>query len=410
MNFASFIARRYFFSAKIPGTVHVISAVSMLGVLVGSAALIIILSVFNGFEKMILSLYNSFDPDFKIEKKEGKYFTLSEGRLDSIAELDGVVAYSPIIEENTLAKFGDKQTFGKMKAMDSRYLHYLGIDSMVFIGEASLTDGSYPLALVGSGVAGNLSLSVYDQFKSLKLYIPDKESRAILNPRKAFKTGTLRSSGIFSIQKEFDDKYIIVPLSFGRDFVDESGAMTSFELIINEQADISTTKEALAGILGDEFRILDRFEQHSFLYKILRSERVATYLILTFVLLIAAFNLIGSLTMLAIEKKKDSAILASLGARGEQIKRIFLYQGLFLSLAGALVGLGLGALICWIQQTYGIVSLGGGSFVLEYYPVDMVWTDFILVLLTVGIIGFIASYYPARTAFKTLSYRELNTR
>lgn len=407
MNLAFKIARKYFFSGKINGVVHIISAISMLGVLVGTAALIIILSVFNGFESLVLSLYNTFDPDVKIMPAQGKYFSLSDEQKNKLDNLNGLIAYSPIIEENVLLRYGEEQTFAKIKGIEPHFLATTGIDTTVFLGSPLLFQNGRRQALVGMGVSAKLSISVYNDYASLKFYLPKADKKVILNPRKAFNEAKIAPGGIFSIQKDFDDKYVLTPYSFAADLTKHPNELTALELNFDKGFDLDKAKALCKKALGDGFIIQDRFEQHSFLYKILRSEKLAVYLILTFVLLIAAFNLIGSLTMLSIEKKKDVAIIASLGAERNLIKKVFLYQGLMLSFTGAFSGILIGTLICWIQQKYSIIQLGGGTFVTEAYPVEFNGTDHILVAITVFGIGYLASYFPAKTAANKIDYKQL---
>lgn len=410
MNLPLKIARRYFFSRKVSGVVHVISGISVLGVVVGTAALIIILSVFNGFEKLVVSLYNDFDPDIKVLPISGKHFVENRAAIDRLANINGVWAASPVIEENVLARYDDNQTFARIKGVEPAFLHTVGIDSAVFIGESVIQEGSFAYALVGMGVSGKLGINVYNDLRYLQLFIPKGDKKVIINPNRAFNKASIRPSGIFSLQREFDDKYIITPIGFAKSLTGKDKSISAIEINVDPQRDLGEVKAEVQAIVGDDFKVLDRFEQHSFLYRILRSEKMAVYLILSFVLLIAAFNLVASLSMLAIEKKKDITILNSMGLTKQGIESIFLSQGLLLSLGGATIGLLLGVFICLIQQYFGIIGLGGNSFVTDAYPVELKAADILLVFVTVLVIGWLASYIPAKNSMKSVNINELQTR
>lgn len=411
MNLSWKIARKYFFSGKVAGVVHVISGISMLGITIGTAALVIILSVFNGFEELVVSLYNSFDPDIKIESEKGKYFTYEKEWLNEIASIEDVSGVSPVIEENVLAKYSDNQTFAKIKGLDPQFLPTIGLDSAVFLGEPILQKDNFSYALVGMGVSGKLGLNIYSDFRYLQLFIPKHDKRVVINPRKAFNKASIRSSGVFSIQREFDDKYILLPLPFAASLVGRNSEITSIEVNVANSASLFDVQDQIKELMPKEnFRVLNRFEQHAFLYRILRSEKSAVYLILTFVLLIAGFNLIGSLSMLAIEKKKDVAILGAMGMEGQLIRRVFLKQGIMLSMTGACIGMLLGIAVVLLQKQFGFVKLGGGSFVTESYPVFLNAADLIVIFITVSAIGFLGSYLPAIRAYKKVQIQELQSR
>ena len=410
MNLPFKIARRYFFSGKISGVVHIISGISMLGVVVGSGALIVVLSVFNGFENLVVFMYNTFDPDLKVLPREGKFFAADDSTIKELRLLDNVMSMSPIIEENVLARYDKNQTFARIKGIEPEFLSTLGIDTTVFIGEPTIANGNFPYALLGMGISGKLGVNVYNDFRFLQLYIPKADKRVIINPRRAFNKQTIRPSGVFSIQREFDDKYILAPLDFVKVLTQKNDEYSSIEVSLVPGSNVSNIQEKVQEIMGDDFKVLNRFEQHSFLYRILRSEKMAVYMILTFVLLIAAFNLVASLSMLAIEKKKDITILSSMGLDARRIKAIFLQQGIMLSVAGAIIGIGLGSLLCYVQQEFGLVELGGQSFVTNIYPVKLHWPDVLIVFATVLVVGFIASWLPARNSIKSVQISELQSR
>lgn len=376
----------------------------------GSAALIIVLSVFNGFENLVVSMYDTFDPDIKILPKEGKFFEQNDSLIQEMRLMDGVLALSPVLEENVLARYDENQTFARIKGIEPEFLPTLGLDTTVFIGDPIIANGNFPYALIGMGVSGKLGVNVHNDFRFLQLYIPKGDKRVLLNPRRAFNKQSIRTSGIFSIQREFDDKYIIAPLSFAKGLVGKKNELSALEISLEPGTDVSQVQEVLKEKLGSTFKVLNRFEQHSFLYRILRSEKTAVFMILTFVLLIAAFNLVASLSMLAIEKKKDITILSSMGMDSEQIKSIFLRQGLMLSISGAAIGIFLGSVICLLQEHYGLVELGGDSFVTNIYPVVLRWPDVLAVFATVLVVGTLASWLPARNSVKSIQISELQSR
>lgn len=410
MNLPFKIALRYFFSGKVSGVVHIISGISMLGVVVGSAALIIVLSVFNGFENLVVSMYDTFDPDIKVLPKEGKFFEQDNEVIEELRLLDGVLSLSPVLEENVLARYDENQTFARIKGIEPQFLPTLGLDTTVFIGEPIIANGNFPYALVGMGVSGKLGINVHNDFRFLQLYIPKGDKKVLLNPRRAFNKQAIRASGIFSIQREFDDKYIIAPLTFTKGLVGKNNELSALEISLEADAKLESVQDLIKEKLGEDFKVLNRFEQHSFLYRILRSEKTAVFMILTFVLLIAAFNLVASLSMLAIEKKKDITILSSMGMDQSRIKSIFFRQGLMLSLSGAIIGIFIGSVICLLQQHFGLVKLGGDSFVTNIYPVMLRWPDVLAVFATVLVVGSLASWLPARNSVKSIQLNELQSR
>lgn len=390
--------------------VNLISGISLFGVSIGTAALIVILSVFNGFENLVISLYDSFDSEFKVEPLQGKYFEVNGSQLDEIESWPGVSAVTPVIEENVLAKFNDKQTLATMKAIYPAYLSTVGLDTHnVYVGDVSIFDGVNHLAIVGSGVASKLDLNIYDQFNSMQLYIP-KAKKVVLNPRRAFSKMNIRPSGVFSIQKEFDDKYIVLPYNFGADLALKPNQATSIEVNIEKGVNPSPIRQKLSALFGPDFDVKNRQEQHSFIHKILNSEKFFVYLILSFVLLIAAFNLVGTLTMLAIEKKKDVAILSSLGMDAVGLQRVFALHGLIMSFTGAMIGLGVGTLMCYLQMKFEIITIPGATFVANAYPVAFNGYDHLLVLGTVAVIGFLASWLPSKNIGKQVDLSQLQVR
>ncbi|MCB0737803.1 MAG: ABC transporter permease, partial [Bacteroidetes bacterium] len=297
-----------------------------------------------------------------------------------------------------------------MKAINPDYLTTMGIDSTnVYVGDALIERNSTPLALIGSGVAAKLDLNVYDQQRLLQLFMP-KAKKIVLNPARAFTKKYIRPSGIYSIQKEFDDKYVLLPYSYGEKLTLKHNKATHIEVNMHLGANESQIKSRLQTLFGYDFSVKTRQEQHDFIHKILNSEKLAVYLILSFVLLIAAFNLVGTLTMLAIEKKKDMAVLSSMGLSKLAMVRVFSYHGLLMSGIGAAIGLFLGTMLCMLQMQFGFISIPGATFVANAYPVAFNGTDHLLVLLTVVVIGFLASWLPAKAIGGKIDLGELQSR
>ncbi len=406
------IARRYFFSRQIKGVVHVISGISLLAITVGTFALITVLSVFNGFEALVSQLFNTFDSDLKLLPEKGKYFVLSAEELAKIRGLEGVMAVSPIIEENALFVYRDNQTVGTFKAMLPEFLPSTGIDTMIRLGEGILAEDGVNYSLVGADVATKLKLPGIDEFNPVQIYLPKRGRVNTLDPTQSFHIESVNQGGIFSTLQEFDSKYMLIPLSLGSALVEQDTAFTSYEVNLASEQKRKVIQQEIAAIVGEQVKVLDRFQQQPTLYKVMRSEKLGTYLILTFILLIAAFNLTGALMILAIEKQRDAGILQTIGLTVGATRRIILMDGLLYSVGGGLVGLLLGTVICYLQQQYGFVPISSGesTFVVKAFPVRFKVSDFFLVLVTVTALGALASWYPARNAFRLDTVRLLKGR
>lgn len=409
MSLPFFIARRYFFSKKSQRAINIISMISVVGVMIGTAALIIVLSVFNGFENLILGLYNSFDPDIKITAAYGKSFPESQLTIARLQHLDGISTVTKVVEENALVKYHDKQYIITIKGVSDEFEKMTGIDSMLADGEFKLKNGDTDFAVVGGGIAYYLQLNVHDLFSQLEIYAPRKTAESLLNPEEAFNRRFISAAGVFSVQQEFDSKYIIVPLRFAHEILESDSQLTALEIGLLPHADADAIQEQVAALAGAKFLVKNRYQQHELIYKIMKSEKWAVFLILTFILIIATFNVISSLTMLVIEKKKDISILHSMGADTNLLRKIFMTEGLFITGIGAFSGLALGFVICLLQQKFGLVQLGSdGSFVIDAYPVHMEALDFFYVLVTVFVIGFIAAWYPSKRLIGTsLNFKEV---
>lgn len=382
--------------------------ISVSGVLVGTAALIIVLSVFNGFENLILRLYDSFDPDIRIEATHGKNFPASAVSLEHLRNDPGVQHVMPVIEENALVRYSERQFIVTLKGVDQSFSKYSGIDTMLVDGSCILERGDTDYALIGSGVAYSLQLGLGNYNTPIEIYAPKRDASSLLNPEEAFNRRYVQPSGIFAIQQEYDSRYVLVPFRFAQELFEYDSLVTSIEVTLKKDADTQETLSRLEALIGPDFGVKDRFHQHEQIYRIMKSEKWAVFMILTFILIIATFNIIGTLSMLVIEKKKDIAILHSMGANQQMLRSIFLTEGLFINLIGCIIGIATGFLICLGQQHFGWITLSGsGSFVIDAYPVKMEVLDFVYVFATVFTIGFVAAWYPAhRMVSKSL---DLNT-
>lgn len=364
-------------------------------------ALIVVMSVFNGFEGVIISLLNSFNPDLSITIVDGKTFKTDVFPKDEIKKVPGLAYYTEIVEENALLKYQSKQYIATIKGVGSEFREMSRLDTMMVSGDFILSRGNNDFAIFGAGVAHHLGININDFIDPISMYVPKRNKTIGVNPIDAFETKSIFPSGVFVVQQEFDIKYVIVPLRFARELLDYQDEVTSIEIGIEPGSNVDDIKTRIQKIVGSDYVIKNRFEQQAFIYKIMKSEKWATFLILSFILLIAIFNVIGSLSMLILDKRKDISILSSLGANNQTIKRIFLLEGIMISVFGAITGLILGGLICWIQQTFGVIGIpSADSFAIDAYPVSLKLLDFVYVFLTVFVIGFLAAIFPVRQISK----------
>jgi lipoprotein-releasing system permease protein len=397
VNLRYFIAQRYLFSKKSTHVINVISGITALGIALGTMALVVILSVFNGLESLIVNRFNSFDSDLKIQPVIGKTFIPDSTTLKLLNETPGVSRFSEIIEENALIRYEESYHPFTIKGVSPTYAAITGIDTMMINGRFMLEYQGSPVAVVGMEVSSYLSVSL-NFISPLRIYVPDRTSGFTDNPEKAFKIKNIYPVGIYSIDPDIN-QYVIVPISFARELLEYKKEVSAIEIQFNKGANETTVKRAIKKIFGTAFSIKNRYEQHETLYRIMKSEKVIVFLILAFILLIASFNVIGSLTMLIIEKKEDVVTFRSLGMSITEIRKLFLLEGWLISVFGALAGLAMGALFCVLQQKYGFIPMQGSSpnsFIVNSYPVDMRILDFIMSLVTVLIIGYIASRFPVR--------------
>lgn len=407
MNLPLHIARRYMISKKSHNIINVISGISVMGITVGTMALIVVLSVFNGFEAIVSSLYNSFNPDLELTVDKGKTFTLQDVRAEEIRKIPGVIHLTEVVEENALMKNGNRQYIGRIKGVSEEFNLMTGIDSAIIDGDYILQRGDMACGVFGAGVSYHLGIVPNLTDDPVEIFVPSRSADFKPGLEQPFNRGNLLPSGVFSIQQDFDVSIVLVPTWFARELLEYTNELTALEIGLEENADVGNIKASVQAIAGDAYSVKDRFEQEELLYKIMNSEKWVIFLILAFILMIATFNVIGSLSMLIIDKQKDIAVLHSMGASYALIRRIFLFEGLLISLTGAITGLAIGGAISWVQQEFGLLKLGqeGGSFIIDAYPVVVQGMDFVYVFLTVFVIAYFAAWLPVRRISK--KYLEL---
>ena len=407
MNFPFFIARRYLFSKKSTHAINVISGISVVGVAIATMALVVTLSVFNGFHDLVASFFTSFDPQLKITPVEGKSVAADDPVLTQIRQLPQIEVATECVEDQALAIYKSRQMMVMIKGVDDNF------DQLTHIKEILIGDGDFCLhaadmdyGILGIRLAEQLATGYsYDQ--PLHIYAPRREGQFDLtNPTEAFEEDDLYSPGVlFNVrQAKYDKNYIITSIAFARRLFDQQGMLTSLELRLKPGSNFERTKSEIKQLCGDRFTVKDRFEQQDDTFKIMKIEKFIAYIFLTFILMVACFNIIGSLSMLIIDKKNDVVTLRNLGANDKQITRIFLFEGRMISAIGAVIGIIIGLLLCWLQQRFGLVALGSssGSFVINAYPVSVHPEDIVLIFITVLVVGFLSVWYPVRYFAKRL--------
>ena len=398
MNFPLFIARRYFTSKKKKSFISLISNISMLGVGVGTMALVIVMSVFNGMEELNRQLFRSFDPDLKITPAKGKRFTVTPAQLTQIQKTEGVKFATQVVEDNALASYGDRKVVVKLKGVDETYTQRHQLDTSMIEGKLSLLEDGEPKAVVGGTVQQLLGISTNDILTPLELWYPRSDTKTLnLNSTDAFNQQIIRVGGVYMLELRFDD-YVIVPLDFATELLNYGAQRSALEIQLKPNADPDQVKQLLVEKLGDKFQVRTRDEQNEDLLRAIRIEKLFVTVTLALIILVAAVNIFFSLSMLVIEKRDDIRMLFAMGATASMVKRIFLFEGSLVALTGAIVGLVLGVVICWLQQTYGLVSMGMVSSLVDAYPVKMEWPDFVITALTVIAVTITVSYLPAKRA------------
>ncbi len=398
MKTAFYIARRYLISKKSVNVINLISGISVAGVTVGTFALVVILSVFSGLESTIKSLFSTFDPDIKIANViSGKPFEISSLNIDQISQTDGVRSVTPVIEKDVFLMYEKRMYFATLKGVPADYNKISAPDSIPIVsGKFLLEANKIPYALVGQGVAYYLSVGL-NFTEAIHIYTLKDEVNGRPTIDNTFNHSTIYASGIFSSQQEIDSKYVLVPFDYAKELFEMENRVSTLEIRLKKGIQPEKVKAAIVGKIGNKFEVKTRFEQHELFYKVMQSEKWAIFFILAFVLVIASFNILGSLSMLIIDKKTDISVLQSMGANQKLIRTIFLFEGWMISLAGAFLGIALGVFVCWIQIRFGILKVpGDGSFIFTAYPVKIRISDLLAIFALVSGIGFLAAWYPIR--------------
>ena len=386
MRLPLFIAKRYLLAKKSHNLIDIITWISIIGISVGAFALIVVLSAFNGLEQVISSMSNRLTPDLQIAAVKGKTIDLEAFPMDQVKAVRGIEAVMPTITDDALLRANDKQHIGQVKGVGSPYFEW------------TLTEGT---AVPGVGVAWHLGINPNNPYAMVRVYVPKRGNASQMSLENGFNSDVLTVQSVFSTDQELDEKLVLVPFNWLAQLVEYENKATNIELFLSPDAEANKVKKSVKSIVGDDFSVKDRYEQQATLYKIMRSEKWAVYIILTFILILATFNVVGSLSMLMIEKRKDTEILKAMGADNRLIKKIFVNEGLLISVAGGIIGLLLGIILVLLQQKYGFVKFGtGGNYVVDAYPVLLKLQDVLLIFATILVVGCTSAYLTVRHAMR----------
>ena len=401
MNLSLRIARRYLFAKKSTNAINIITGIAVFGIAVGSAALVLVLSVFNGFEDLITTMYSNFNPDIKATPTRGKTFEADTVMLEKLMALEGVEQVSRTLEEVAFFEYKDNQDFGTLKGVDENFNKVVGIDTTVREGRYSFEENGRQLAILGLGMRNKLGANVGDRFTELAVYMPKREQSSGLfgQQLQPFRRRYIYPGGTFVIQQEFDNQYVLAPLEFARELSGTESEVSALEIRMAPGAEATQVIAAVQSVMGPDFDVKGRYEQESSFLRLMQVEKWLSYAIASLMMLLVAFNIVGALWMVVLEKQKDIAILKSMGALNTSVRNIFLNEGLLLSLLGIGMGFALAIVLYTLQKTVGIISVPG-NFVVDAYPISMRLIDFIIVAVTVIAIGGLASVPPALRAMK----------
>jgi lipoprotein-releasing system permease protein len=402
LNFPLLIARRYLFAKRSTNAINIITGISVFGIAIGTAALLLVLSVFNGFEDLLSGLFGHFNPQIKITAAKGKTFEADSLVLAKIRALPGVLYASETLEEIAFFEYEGSQDFGVLKGVDDVFARVNNIDSTVREGEYRLQIEDRNLAVLGAGVRNKLSVNVENVLAAMTIYMPTDEPGGVLD--KPFKTRSIYPVGTFAIQQDFDGQYVLTNLDFMRELLDASpGTVSALEIKCQSKSQVAEVKEQIRGLLGEGFTIKDEYEQNEAFFKVMQLEKWMGFAITSLMLVLMAFNTIGALWMIVLDKQKDISILKNMGATDRTVHRIFLLEGLLLTLLGMTIGLALAVGLYFAQKTWGLITIPQG-FLVETYPIEMRLTDFVPVILTVVIIGLLAALPPAQRAVRVSGF------
>ncbi len=411
MNFHFFVARRYLFSKKSHSAINVISLISVIGIALATTALVCVLSVFNGFRDLVSSLFTAFDPQLELVTSTGATFKSNDPVVNKVKNFQDVEITSGILENNALARYDGKQTMIMLRGVDDNYGECTDIENILYgTGHFVLHADFLNYAIPGIRVALLLNMTT-DFINPLEIYAPRPgEQINMMDPTQNFNMDELNSSGnVFNVnQKQYDTEYVLCPLTFAQNIFEKNNELSSLAIRLKENTDIGKTKKSLQKLVGSNFKILDRYEQQADIFHIMTIEKLMAYIFLTFILFIACFNIIASLSMLIIDKRRDIQTLHDLGASEQTICKIFISEGRLISIIGAILGLGIGLLLCYLQSTFGLVRLGeqSGTFIVDAYPVSVYAGDILIIFITVIIVSFIASWYPVKYLSKRFLQKE----
>ena len=400
MSLLNFLfAWRYFKAKKSTNAINIISWISIIAVVIGTAALILVLSVFNGFEGLVKSLYSTFYTDLKISPVTGKTILITPAQIQKIKSLKEIKNYSLVVEEKALLQNGDYQSVVYLKGVDDNYRYTSGVAGHLVKGNYDLGTVDTPKLILGAGVENAIHILADRNLFTLKIYLPRKSNTEQINLLEDISADTINTSGTFLIQEAFDNKYGITNIDFVKNHMGfKADEYSEVELAVMRQGDEDMMKKKIESLLGKEYTVQTRYEQNSSLYSVMRFEKYAIFCIFILVLIVAAFNMIGALSMLVLEKQKDIQVLQAMGADKSWIRKVFLSEGILLAFIGAAAGMIMAALLCYIQIKFMLIPLEGASFIINYYPVKMVASDFLVVCITVFIIAMAASWYPSKRA------------
>ena len=395
MNFSLFVARKYFWSGKKKMFINVISIISMFLVTVGTAVLIIVLSVFNGLEDLLRSLHNHFDPEIQVTALRNKSFRTNPFMIDSLGNIEGVGIVTEVIEDNAYVKYRDAEMVVTVKGVSDNFIDHHRMDDNIVEGRLLFELDGVNYAVIGRGVQHMLSVSTENEYYALQLFYPKKLRPGLIDPSRDLKRMNIMPGGVFAIEKQYDETYVFVPLSFAQELLDYDNRRTSLEIKADAGYGTKEVIERIKAFLGPDFKVLNNEEQHAGILRAVKIEKMFVFITFSAILLIASVNIFFSLTMLAIDKKKDVAVLFSMGATQSIVRKVFIYEGLIISITGTIIGMGLGWLICWIQMNYGLVSMGLENAVVANYPVKLEAQDFVLTAACMFLITICISYRPA---------------
>lgn len=407
MNLALYISKRYLIAKKSHNAINIITAISVGLVAVGTIALIAIMSVFNGLETLVGSLSTSINSDLLIEPKTSKYIDRKDFPEEKVKKLDGIKYWSTTLGDNVLFKYKpaletvSREYIGYLLGVEENYTKATNIESMMLDGVFLLQNYGKPYCVMGNGVAANLQIHLNDFDNPIRCYFPKADASVSINPMDAISIGNLLPSGVFSIQQEIDEKLIIAPLNFVQELMNLKGKLTSIQVELEDESEVDKLQEQIQNIIGESYTVKNKIQQNDVMYNIMKSEKWSSFLILAFILFIATFNLVGALSVLIIDKQADIQILTFMGANKALISKIFLFEGFMVTMSGTLIGLLLGSLLVMVQDTFGIIPMQG-SFAVDSFPVELLFSDLAAVFAVVVVVSLIAVIYPIRRLSKTI--------